>query len=142
MSEKHEMEERLARVSLLADLSKRQRGKLASLSRVVDHRAGSEVAAQGAGGLALHVILQGSAEVNVHGRDVRRLSVGDYFGEVSMVDGKPRSATVTAGADGLQTLAVPHLAFMDMVAKDPDAAKVLMLALCARLRSAEAFIDV
>lgn len=141
MSDKHEMDQRLARVSLLADLSGRQRSKLASFSRIVDHRPGVEVAAQGEGGLALHVILRGTAHVTVHGRDVRTLSEGDYFGEVSMVDGRPRSATVTAGDEGMQTLAVPHLAFMDMVARDPDAAKVLMLALCARLRSAEALID-
>ena len=71
------------------------------------------------------------------GREVRRLGPGDYFGEISLIDGKPRSATVTA-AGSLTTLAVPHLAFSEMLDENPAAARDVLIQLCARLREAEA----
>jgi len=102
----------------------------------VQHPAGKVVAAEGDGALALHVVLDGTATVNVSGLDKRTLSTGDYFGEISLIDGKPRSATVTA-TTRLTTLAVPHLVFQSMLDDEPTCARGLLTVLCARLREAE-----
>ena len=126
----------LAAVPLFGGLSKRQRGKLLELSRVVDHSEGHEVATEGEGALALHVILGGTATVSIRGTEIRTLGAGDSFGEISMLDGKPRSATVTA-ASPLSVLAVPHGAFGKLLDDDPEVARGVMLLLCARLRDAE-----
>jgi CRP-like cAMP-binding protein len=132
-----DLDQHLAAVSLFSGLSRRQRGKLLNRARVVEHDAGNEVAKQGEGALAMHVVLDGSARVSVGGEEVRTLGPGDYFGEISMIDGKPRSATVTA-EDGLRTLAIQHLAFQELVDDDPSCARELLLALCARIREIEA----
>jgi CRP/FNR family cyclic AMP-dependent transcriptional regulator len=73
-----------------------------------------------------------------HGsRAVRTLGTGDYFGEISMIDGKPRSATVTVEED-LRALAIDHGVFETLLDEQPDFARQLLNALCARLREAEA----
>ncbi len=127
----------LARVPIFAGLSSRQLGKLAGASRRTTHQAGHEIAKEGEGALALHIILDGTAEVTVHGSPKRELRAGDYFGEISLIDGKKRSATVTAASD-LHTLAVPHGAFQQLLETEPGFAAGLLTLVCARLREAEA----
>jgi CRP/FNR family transcriptional regulator/CRP/FNR family cyclic AMP-dependent transcriptional regulator len=87
--------------------------------------------------MALHILLDGTAEVSVHGSRKRELRAGDYFGEISLIDGKKRSATVTATSD-LHTLAVPHGAFQKLLETEPGFAAGLLKLICARLREAEA----
>jgi CRP/FNR family cyclic AMP-dependent transcriptional regulator len=127
----------LAAVPIFAGLSRRQRSSLQHGSRIVQHPAGKEVSAEGQGALALHVVLEGTAMVTVGGHDKRTLSTGDYFGEISLIDGKPRSATVIA-TEPLTTLAVPYQVFQSVLDDDPTCARGLLTVLCARLREAEA----
>jgi CRP/FNR family cyclic AMP-dependent transcriptional regulator len=127
----------LARVPIFAGLSSRQLGRLADASRRTTHQAGHEIAREGEGALALHIILDGTAEVSVHGNPKRELQAGDYFGEISLIDGKKRSATVTASSD-LHTLAVPHGPFQKLLETEPGFAVGLLTLVCARLREAEA----
>ena len=127
----------LARVPIFAGLSSRQLGKLAGASRRTTHQAGHEIAKEGEGALALHIILDGTAEVTVHGSPKRELRAGDYFGEISLIDGKKRSATVTAASD-LHTIAVPHGPFQQLLETEPGFAAGLLTLVCARLREAEA----
>jgi CRP-like cAMP-binding protein len=127
----------LSAVPLFAGLSRRQRRKLFDASRTVKHESGHEVTAEGEGALALHLVLSGRAAVSVGGVPVRTLGPGEYFGEISLIDGRPRSATVTADTE-LTTLAVPHLAFHRMLDEDPSAAREVLVGLCARLREIEA----
>jgi CRP-like cAMP-binding protein len=136
MSKNSELDSTLATVPILAGLSKRQRSRLYDGSRIVQHPAGKVVAAEGQGALALHVVLEGTATVTVGGRPKRTLGTGDHFGEISLIDGRPRSATVTAMAP-LTTLAVPHLVFQSLLDDDPTLARGLLTVLCARLREAE-----
>jgi CRP-like cAMP-binding protein len=130
-------DDRLAAVDLFSGLSKRQLGRLRDRAREVQHTAGQEIAREGLGALAFHLILDGHAEVTLQGRAVRTLGPGDYFGEISMIDGKPRSATITA-KDTLTTLVIPHQEFERVLADEPEFARGLLVMLCARLREAEA----
>jgi CRP-like cAMP-binding protein len=132
-----DLQAHLARVPIFAGLSSRQLGKLADSSRRTTHQAGHEIAKEGEGAMALHIILDGTAEVSVHGNPKRELRAGDYFGEISLIDGKKRSASVTATTD-LHTLAVPHLPFQQLLESEPGFAAGLLTLVCARLREAEA----
>jgi CRP/FNR family cyclic AMP-dependent transcriptional regulator len=129
-------DEMLAEVDLFSGLSHRQRRKLLDRGSTVPHEAGQQIAAEGLGSLAFHLVLDGRATVSIGGTDVRTLGRGDYFGEISMIDGKPRSATVTA-TEPTTTLAVPHQEFERLLADEPDFAHSLLTTLCARLREAE-----
>jgi CRP-like cAMP-binding protein len=132
-----EAEQKLASVDLFSGLSKRQLRKLLDRAREITHTAGHEVAQEGQGALAFHLILDGHASVALRGQEVRTLGPGDHFGEISMIDGRPRSATITA-ADTLTTLVVPHQEFERLLGDEPEFARALLATLCARLREAEA----
>ena len=131
-------EKELAQVQLFEGLSKRQLRRLVDESRQVEHEAGHQVAQEGLGALAFHLVLEGDAEVRHGDQVVRTLGPGEYFGEISIIDGKPRSATVAAGDNGLSTFAIPYQAFQNLLDDDPAFARTLLTTLCARLREAEA----
>jgi CRP-like cAMP-binding protein len=127
----------LGQVDLFAGLSGRQLDRLASRAKEVQHAPGRTVTTEGNVALGFHLILEGQATVT-QGSAVRRsLGPGDHFGEISMIDGKPRSATVTADT-AMRTLTVPHATFEELVDQDPAFARGLLKVLCARLREAEA----
>lgn len=121
---------------LFAGLSKRKLSEVAKRARTLRHKAGSEIASEGRNGLAFHVVAEGQAQVLVGGVARRTLYPGDYFGEISMIDGQPRSATVVAG-DGLVTYALNRTEFRSIVDGDPEVARAIMVALCGRIRAAE-----
>jgi CRP-like cAMP-binding protein len=126
----------LSRIDLFAGLSGRQLSRLATRAKEVHHEAGHVVTTEGNIGLGFHLILTGEATVSQGDTVRRRLGPGDYFGEISMIDGQRRSATVRAETP-MRTLTVPHSTFEELVDQDPAFARGLLKVLCARLREAE-----
>jgi CRP/FNR family cyclic AMP-dependent transcriptional regulator len=129
---------RLERVDLFSGISKRALKRILEGGREVTHTPGREIAVEGLGGSGFHLILEGTARIKVG--DVSRpdLGPGDYFGEISMIDNKPRSATVTAGDEGLRVFAIPAFGFREALKKEPEMAHALLVNLCARIRKIEA----
>ena len=132
-----ELARRLAEVEFFAELPEETRRQVVSRGAQLTHRAGTAITTHGADGAGFHLILSGTADVEVHGEKRATLSTGDSFGEISLIDGQPRSATVIAGPEGLSTLAISPLAFSPLL-DDPVVARSLLRAVTARLRAAEA----
>ena len=131
------LEDALAAVDIFAGLSRRQIKKLVEAGKEVRSSSEKVIAAEGLGALAFHIILEGTAKVTRAGNSLRELGPGDYFGEISMIDGKPRSATVSATSE-MTTFVIPHGQFADLVQRDAELASALLVTLCGRLREAEA----
>ena len=89
----------LKKVPLLAGLSNRELERLAGQLHERKFPAGSKVVSEGATGTGFFVITEGEAEVEIGGQVRNKLGPGDYFGEMALIDGGPRSATVTAATD-------------------------------------------
>ncbi len=128
---------RLAKVDLLAGLSEDDLALIVEAGASFTHRPGQVVIQSGSSGPGLRVVLEGEATVEVGGAPRGSLGVGDYFGEISLLDGEPASATVVAGESGLRTFAVSPANFTALLDRNPTMARTVMLALCARLRAAE-----
>jgi CRP/FNR family transcriptional regulator, cyclic AMP receptor protein len=88
--------ERLEKVSILGSLSTHQLKNLAKWVKVVAFEEGETIVKQGDAGIGLYLILEGSAEVRRGNRNLARLGVGQFFGEMTLFDNQPRSADVVA----------------------------------------------
>lgn len=130
-------EQLLAGLDLFSGLSRRQVKRLVGLGGQVDYVTGHDVAEEGKGALGFHLVLSGDASVTRGDEQIRELHAGDYFGEISMIDGRARSATVTAST-ALSTFVISHEVFDKLVGDEPEFARGLLKVLCARLREAEA----
>jgi CRP/FNR family transcriptional regulator, cyclic AMP receptor protein len=128
----------LARIDLFEGLPDEVLSDLVDRGTTLITQPGSPVVEQGSSDAGLQVVLAGSAEVSVNGVPRPPLTVGDYFGEISLIDGLPRSASVVTGPDGMRTFALSALAFAPVVRENPKVAQSLLKALCARIRALEA----
>jgi CRP-like cAMP-binding protein len=127
----------LARVPLLKDLERKSLERLAREFRERRFTEGSVVTSEGQAGIGFFVIAEGSASVTVAGEPRASLGPGDYFGEMSLIDTKPRSATVVAATD-MRCLALSAWEFRPFVEENPTVAWALLEILATRLRDAQA----
>jgi CRP-like cAMP-binding protein len=116
-------------------IGKRRLRKLARRARFAEYGPGDIVIQKREAGDSLHVILAGSAKAL--GKPASRsLRIGDYFGELSLLDGTPRSATVIATSE-LHVMKLPRQAFLDL-ARDPEIALTMLRTLGSQIRQLEA----
>jgi CRP-like cAMP-binding protein len=93
--------ELLHNVPLFKGLNEKSLKNLASEFTERKFSEGQELTAEGAGGAGFFVIESGTAKVTVDGEDRRTLGSGDFYGEVALIDGGTRTATITALSDGV-----------------------------------------
>ena len=125
----------LAGVGLFSRCTKRELKTVARHVETATIEPGAHLTEQGAAGDAWFGILAGSAEVLVDGERVSVLGPHDHFGELSLIDGEPRSATVVA----LEPLTVAILGvrmFRTLVREFPDVSEQLLAGLATELRQA------
>jgi CRP-like cAMP-binding protein len=122
----------LGATDLFGALSKRQLLQVAELAKPRNFPAGSVIVAEGGTDARFYVILVGRARVTVGGKAHDRLGPGDYFGEIALLDGLPRSAGVRAVTD-VETLSIARWNFRPLL-KDAGIAEKLLLEMCRRVR--------
>ncbi len=123
-------------VPLFSEFGDKELQRVAAIVKEVEFPAGKEIAKQGESGIGFHMIVEGEASVSVDGATHASLGPGSYFGEMSLLDGGPRSATVAATSD-LKTISVTSWDFNALLDQYPELARKLLVELCRRLRSVE-----
>jgi CRP/FNR family transcriptional regulator, cyclic AMP receptor protein len=147
MSTTDELVAVLAKVDLFDGLDHKLLQRIAEASREESFEPGATVLSEGEEvsgfrsfspkGVEMHVVLAGSATAGVEGVAHATLGPGDYFGEVSLIDGLPRSADIVAGDDGLTTLGLAKWTFHELLETHPEIAVPMLRVMTARLRAAE-----
>ena len=132
--------ERLEEVNLLEGCSRRQLKAIAKISEIIEVPAGTVLARMGESGEAFFVILDGHARVEVSPRKRSRLGPGQYFGEMSLLDGGPRSASVVAETP-LRLLVIKRRDFSTLLREATDLTQSLLVTLSHRVRVAEAGLN-
>lgn len=134
---KNEKAEVLSRLSLFEACSRHELGLVASISVQSRRPAGTVLTREGQDGGLLFVILEGEAEVRRDGRKLRTLGKGDVIGELSLIDGQARSASVVAITE-VEVLEIADDDFMKLVRDSPKFVKNLLRALSIKVREMDA----
>lgn len=135
MGPKRELADILADVKLFSHCTSRQRRAIARHAQIANLPEGVDLIKEGEPGDALFVILEGEAVVYQGGTEVSRSTTGGYFGEMAILDGAPRSATVVAVTD-VKVAVIGIRMFRTMLREYSDLAEQLLIALAGELREA------
>jgi CRP/FNR family transcriptional regulator, cyclic AMP receptor protein len=131
------MVDSLRAIPLFADLSTRDLKRLAGSMKEMSFAPGEVVVSEGTGGVGFFVILDGRARVSQDGEERAVLAAGDYFGEMALIDGDDRAASVHAEGE-LHCAAMTMWNFRPFVKEHPDVAWALLTALVKRVRETQA----
>jgi CRP/FNR family transcriptional regulator, cyclic AMP receptor protein len=129
----------LERTPLFAGLDRGHLEDVLAVGRRVSFAAGQAIVERGDPGDAMYIVLDGVAEVDVGGR-FHRLERGDFFGEMAVLAGKPREATVKA-AEPVVALRIAADDFQAFLATNPEIAVGMLKSLVERLREVQDRLD-
>ena len=127
----------LAATPLFSACSKKELTRIASLADELAVEAGQILCTEGQNGNDCFVLVDTTAGVRVKGRKVASIPAGSICGELALLDGGPRAATVTAESDG-RILVLTRPAFLGLIGDVPSISRRMLEALGGRLREANA----
>jgi CRP-like cAMP-binding protein len=130
----------LKKVPMFSELSKSHLREISKHSDNVAKKAGDVLARQGNKGWEFFFIIEGKARVEKDGRVIRNLTSGDFFGEISLIDREPRTASVIAETD-MDLLVVHSRAFNHLLDMTPGLSEKILISLCKYIRRAEKDIN-
>jgi CRP/FNR family transcriptional regulator, cyclic AMP receptor protein len=125
----------LRSVNLFSGCSDKELAEISRLTTEVEVAEGKVVCRQGETGNEFFVIIDGTASVTIDGEEVNVLGAGDFFGELALLDGGERLASVTATSP-LDVLVLSRSEFQSLLHAVPSLAVRMLHAIGARLRSA------
>jgi CRP-like cAMP-binding protein len=126
----------LANVPLFRGMTESARDAVAELAQETHFEDGDTVTREGDEGDAFFVIVDGGLIVSRNGMTLRELGLGDFLGEISLLDGRPRTATVTA--DGpVKALVIRRPEFIELMERYGAVRLGVLMALTERVRGDE-----
>jgi CRP/FNR family transcriptional regulator, cyclic AMP receptor protein len=131
---------RLKRFPLFSMCSSDELAQIAAAASTISFPAHSVLAREGEVGREFMVIVEGTADVAVNGAVVNQLGPNDFFGEVALLDGGLRTATVTATTDVVAHV-IEQREFSVLLFDSPSLARKLLVSLAKLIRAAQVPLD-
>jgi len=128
--------EALTNIELFSELSSRELKKVASFMTPIKVKPGRDLTVQGKPGREFMIIAEGTATVRRDGRVIASLGPGDFFGELAVIAGVPRTATVTADTE-MTVEALNRREFSSLLDGSPKLAKKILVGAVKRLHQLE-----
>ena len=126
----------LRRVPLFVECTEEELIRIAEISRIVESPAETVLTEMGKPGDSFFFLIDGRVSVQTITGGGEPLNPGDFFGEMSLLDGEPRSATVSAMTD-VRLLVVERLHFWQLLNETPDLVRRILVTLSRRVRRLE-----
>ena len=123
----------LAQVPTLSALSQKDLKKIASLTFDTQVEAGKVIVREGTPGEEFYLIAEGTVSVTLRDKELAKLTAGDFFGEMALVDQGPRAATITAETP-VSLLVLGSREFATLIDSVPAVGKKILKGVAARLR--------
>jgi CRP/FNR family transcriptional regulator, cyclic AMP receptor protein len=126
----------LKNVRLFSACTNKELSQIASLVDEADIREGAVLTREGGPGREFFAIVDGKAKVTLRGKKLAEYQPGDFFGEMSLLDQGPRSATVTATTP-MKVYVLDSRSFSTLLDKHPAVARKILRVLAQRIRTLE-----
>jgi CRP/FNR family cyclic AMP-dependent transcriptional regulator len=130
------IDERLREVPLFEALSNKQLGQISALMTRIERPAGTVLIEEGNTGQEFFIVLDGMVEVRHGDRVIATRGPGEYFGEIALLDKRPRTATVVA-KESVVVEVLNRREFASLLAQTPDVAEEVMATMARRLSGAD-----
>jgi CRP-like cAMP-binding protein len=130
------LEEQLAAIELFSELSSREVKAVGKLMTPVRVKPGRDIMVEGQTGREFVIITEGSATVRRAGRVLAQVGTGDFLGELSVIAGVPRTATVTADTD-LELMVLNRREFSALLDENPKIARKVLVGAVKRIHQIE-----
>jgi CRP/FNR family transcriptional regulator, cyclic AMP receptor protein len=134
MAVKMDPTESLRKVPMFSGLDKKELDMIGTLVHEQSYAAGTTIVKTGAGGHGLYIIKEGQVSVIQDGRTVATMGPGQFFGEISVLDGGPRTADVRADSDTV-CLTLISWEVKPLLMEDASITYKMLLEMVKRLRS-------
>ncbi len=126
----------LKNVWLFSACTNKELSQIASLVDEVDVPRGAILTTEGGPGREFFAIIEGDADVVIRNRKIATLGSGQFFGEISLLDQGPRTATVKAATD-MKLYVLDVRSFATLLDKHPAVARKILRGMAQRLRDLE-----
>jgi CRP/FNR family transcriptional regulator, cyclic AMP receptor protein len=126
------IDERLAEIPLFAGLGKKDLRRISGLATRLEEPAGKVLTKEGQQGYEFIIVLEGEVEVRQGGQVIAKRGAGDYFGEIALLDNRPRTATVVATTPVVIEV-IERREFLGLVAEVPEIGQAIMATMAQRL---------
>jgi len=125
----------IRKIPLFKHCTRKELGEIASIADELDLKEGTELTHEGKAGREFFAIVEGTADVLMGGKWVNSVRQGDFLGEIALVTGRPRTATVKATSP-VRVLVITARNFRRLLDRSPEIQRKVLLAMAERLATA------
>jgi CRP/FNR family cyclic AMP-dependent transcriptional regulator len=132
-------------VPLLENIEKKELINIANAVVIRDFEKGKTVFYEDDKGTSLYIIISGSVKITIYSDDGREHVIGylkekDFFGELSLIDGQPRSTSIIA-LDKLKVITLSRDNFLSLLKSNPEIISKIITSLCKKIRQTDSHIS-
>lgn len=127
--------ELIRKIPLFKHCSSRELGEIATIADELDLKEGTKLTREGKAGLEFFVLVEGTADVVMGEKSVNTVRPGDFLGEIALITGGPRTATVKATSP-VHVLVITARSFRTLLEKHPEIQRKVLLSMAERLATA------
>jgi CRP/FNR family cyclic AMP-dependent transcriptional regulator len=127
--------ELIRKIPLFKHCTTRELGEIATIADELDLKEGTELTREGKAGREFFVLLEGTADVLMGKKSINTMRPGEFLGEIALVTGGPRTATVKATAP-VRVLVITARSFRTLLDRNPEIQRKVLLAMAERLATA------
>jgi CRP-like cAMP-binding protein len=125
----------IGKIPLFRHCTRKEVAEIASIADELDLKEGAKLTTEGKSGREFFVIVEGTADVLMKGKWVNSVRQGDFLGEIALVTGRPRTATVQATSP-VRVLVITARNFSRLLENNPEIQRKILLSLAERLATA------
>lgn len=127
--------ELIRKIPLFKHCTGRELSEIAAIADELDLKEGTELTKEGKAGREFYAIVEGAADVLMGGKQINSVRQGDFLGEIALITGRPRTATVKATSP-MRVLVITARDFRKLLEKHPEIQRKVLLSVAERLATA------